>query len=302
MKLLLTGMHKYTKEDLKEIEELGFDVYFHENEREKIDFDVSEIEVVVCTDLFKVNEINKFKNLKYIQLLTVGFDTMPLDYLKEHNITLTNAKDTYAVPMSEWTILKLLEILKKAREYYQNQENKLWKRDVNSLELNGRNVLLLGYGNVSKEIIKRLKAFDVNIFVNNRSKVDDKDITQIGLSKEELKDIEIVIVTLPLAINTHHLVNEEFLNKLKDGVILINLARGSIINEADLVKALQNNKFSGLGLDVFEVEPLPKESSLWEDKRVYLTPHYSFFSEKLKLRQYNVLLAGLKEIIDKEQN
>lgn len=301
MKLLLTGMHKYTKENLKEIEELGFDVYFHENEREKIDFDVSEIEVVVCTDLFKVNEINKFKNLKYIQLLTVGFDTMPLDYLKEHNITLTNAKDTYAVPMSEWTILKLLEILKKAREYYQNQENKLWKRDVNSLELNGRNVLLLGYGNVSKEIIKRLKAFDVNIFVNNRSKVDDKDITQIGLSKEELKDIEIVIVTLPLAINTHHLVNEEFLNKLKDGVILINLARGSIINEADLIKALQNNKFSGLGLDVFEVEPLPKESPLWEDKRVYLTPHYSFFSEKLKVRQYNVLLAGLKEIIDKEQ-
>ncbi len=301
MKLLLTGMHKYTKENLKEIEELGFDVYFHENEREKIDFDVSEIEVVVCTDLFKVNEINKFKNLKYIQLLTVGFDTMPLDYLKEHNITLTNAKDTYAVPMSEWTILKLLEILKKAREYYQNQENKLWKRDVNSLELNGRNVLLLGYGNVSKEIIKRLKAFDVNIFVNNRSKVDDKDITQIGLSKEELKDIEIVIVTLPLAINTHHLVNEEFLKKLKDGVILINLARGSIINEADLIKALQNNKFSGLGLDVFEVEPLPKESPLWEDKRVYLTPHYSFFSEKLKVRQYNVLLAGLKEIIDKEQ-
>lgn len=301
MKLLLTGMHKYTKENLKEIEELGFDVYFHENEREKIDFDVSEIEVVVCTDLFKVNEINKFKNLKYIQLLTVGFDTMPLDYLKEHNITLTNAKDTYAIPMSEWTILKLLEILKKAREYYQNQENKLWKRDVNSLELNGRNVLLLGYGNVSKEIIKRLKAFDVNIFVNNRSKVDDKDITQIGLSKEELKDIEIVIVTLPLAINTHHLVNEEFLNKLKDGVILINLARGSIINEIDLVKALKNNKFSGLGLDVFEVEPLPKESPLWEDKRVYLTPHYSFFSEKLKVRQYNVLLAGLKEIIDKEQ-
>lgn len=299
MKLLLTGMHKYSEANLKEIKELGYEIYFQENEREVINFDVSEIEVVVCTDLFKVNEISKFKSLKYIQLLTVGFDTMPLDYLKEHNIILTNAKDTYAIPMSEWTILKLLEILKRAKEYHYNQANKLWNRNIQSKELNGRNVLLLGYGNVSKEIIKKLKAFDVNIYVNNRSKVHDNEIIQIGLSKEELKNIEIVIITLPLADNTYHLVNKEFFDKLNDGVILINLARGQIVNEADLIEALNNNKFLGLGLDVFEAEPLPKTSPLWSDERVYLTPHYSYFSEKLKDRQYQVLLKRLKELKNK---
>ncbi len=299
MKLLLTGMHKYTEANLKEIKALGYQVYYQENEREKISFDVSEIEVVVCTDLFKANDIKNFKNLKYIQLLTVGFDTMPLNYIKEHNITLTNAKDTYAIPMSEWTILKLLEILKRAKEYHFNQANKLWNRNVQSEELNGKNVLLLGYGNVSKEIIKKLKAFDVNIYVNNRSKIDDKEIIQTGLSENELKDIDIVIVTLPLAENTYHLVNKDFIDKLKDGVVLINLARGQIVNETDLIEALNNNKFLGLGLDVFEVEPLPKTSPLWTDERVYLTPHYSYFSEKMKLRQYQVLLNRLKEIKSK---
>ncbi len=299
MKLLLTGMHKYTDENLKEIESLGYQIFYHQNEKEKITFDVSEIEVVVCTDLFKNNDISNFNNLKYIQLLTVGFDTMPLEYINENNIILTNAKDTYAIPMSEWVILKLLEILKDAKKYHENQANKLWKRDVNSLELNGRKVLVLGYGNVAKETIKKLKAFDVEIYVYNRSKVLDSEIIQIELNKDDLKEMDVVIITLPLAENTYHLVNEEFISKLKDGVILLNLARGSIVDEIALINALNDNKFLGLGLDVFENEPLSKDSPLWTDKRVYLTPHYSYFSEKLKLRQYQVLLKRLKEIINK---
>ena len=299
MKLLLTGMHKYTDENLKEIESLGYQIFYHQNEKEKITFDVSEIEVVVCTDLFKNNDISNFNNLKYIQLLTVGFDTMPLEYINENNIILTNAKDTYAIPMSEWVILKLLEILKDAKKYHENQANKLWKRDINSLELNGRKVLVLGYGNVAKETIKKLKAFDVEIYVYNRSKVLDSEIIQIELNKDDLKEMDVVIITLPLAENTYHLVNEEFISKLKDGVILLNLARGSIVDEIALINALNDNKFLGLGLDVFENEPLSKDSPLWTDKRVYLTPHYSYFSEKLKLRQYQVLLKRLKEIINK---
>lgn len=297
MNILLTGMHKYTEENLNDIKDLGYQIFFQEKEDEVIAFDVSEIEIVVCVDIFKVNDIKRFKNLKYIQLLTVGFDTMPLEHIKENKIILTNAKNTFSIPMSEWAILKVLEVLKRSREYINNQNDKEWLRNVESVELYHKNVLLMGYGNVAKDIKKRLMGFDVNIFVYNRSTVNDKDVKQIELTAENLKDIDIVIITLPLAENTYHMVNKEFLKMLKDNIVLINLARGSVINEVDLIEALSNNKFIGLGLDVFEVEPLPKESVLWNDHRVYITPHYSYYSDKIKERQFSIVFERLKEIV-----
>lgn len=301
MKLLLTGSYPYSEKELKEIRELGFLVYFHQNEAEKINFDVSEIEVVVCVDIFKANDIRRFKSLKYLKLTTVGSDSLPHDYLLENEITVLNAKDTYAVPMGEWAVLKILEILKKSREFLVNQSNKKWLKNVESLELFNKNVLIIGYGNVGKAIKERLSGFKVNFFVYNRSPVLDLDVNQIKLTKEDLKTIDIVIVSLPLTKETYHLLDLNFFNNLKDNVVLINLARGSVIKEKDLITALNNGKFLGLGLDVFETEPLPKESPLWSDERVYLTPHYSYYSEQLRKRQYNNIINDLK-IVKKALN
>ena len=187
--------------------------------------------MVVCVDIFKANDIRRFKSLKYLKLTTVGSDSLPHDYLLENEITVLNAKDTYAVPMGEWAVLKILEILKKSREFLVNQSNKKWLKNVESLELFNKNVLIIGYGNVGKAIKERLSGFKVNFFVYNRSPVLDLDINQIKLTKEYLKTIDIVIVSLPLTKETYHLLDLNFFNNLKDNVVLINLARGSVIKE-----------------------------------------------------------------------
>src|SRR5699024_5630464 len=129
MKLLLTGAFNYTETQFRDLENLGFDITFIQEERKEVSFDVSEFEVVVCNNLFLYNDISKFNNLKAVQLTSAGFDRVPLNYIKENNIQLYNAKNVYSIPMAEWVVLKILEVYKKSKVFWKNQENNIWKKE-----------------------------------------------------------------------------------------------------------------------------------------------------------------------------
>ncbi len=302
MKTLITGALKINKDQISELEKLGLEIIYVKDETKKIEIDVKDIEFVICNSLFLNNDIKEFTKLKYIQVTSAGLDRLPLDYIQQKGIKLFNARGVYSIPMAEWTILKILEIYKNSKIFYKNQENKIWEKDRNLLELSGKKVAILGYGSVGKEIAKRLKAFDTTITAVDIKSVEDDNIDNyfnISDIDKVLPAEDIIIITLPLTDETRGLIDFNKISIMKKNAILINISRGNIIKEKDLVKALKNRKILGAVLDVFENEPLNKESELWNLDNIIITPHNSFVSEQNERRMYEVILKNIVQDIIK---
>lgn len=301
MELLVTGAIKLTRFQREKIQKLGYKIIFIPNELEKIKQDVSEVEGVICNALFQYNNIQKFKKLKFIQITSSGLDKLPLSYIKENKINLYTARGVYSVPMAEWAILKILEIYKNSKFFIENQKKGAWNKNRNIQELCGKKVSIIGYGSVGKEIAKRLKGFGTRtVGVGLKEEYSDSYLMKYYHERElekVIEDSDVVIITLPLTTKTEGLFDYSKMSKMKDDSILINLSRGKIINQKDLVTLLDEGKFSGCGLDVFEHEPLDKTSKIWSFDRVYVTPHISFESIENNNRLFKTIMTNLvKEI------
>ncbi|WP_172463479.1 NAD(P)-dependent oxidoreductase [Priestia endophytica] len=301
MKLLLTGAFKYSEEQLNKLKLLGYEIVFVQDERVPLQLDVSDIMGVVCNGLFLSNDIKKFKKLKFIQLTSAGLDRVPLDYIKKKGIRLYTAKGVYSVPMAEWAVLKVLEIYKKSRQFYEAQRDHKWEKHRDLIELTDKTAAIIGFGSVGSEIAKRLKVFGVNIIgVGRRREIYSSLIDEYYLINEldiVLKKSDIVILTLPLTKDTTHLIDTKNISNMKDNGVVINISRGGVIDESALVEALKVDKFLGVALDVFVEEPLQNESLLWDFDRVTVTPHNSFVSDKTNDRLFNLIEQNLKGII-----
>lgn len=294
-KLLLTGAFKYSREQLSNLEHLGYEIVFVQDERKALNIDVSDIDAVVCNSLFLYNDIKEFKNLRTIQLTSAGLDRVPLDYINEKGIQLFNARGVYSIPMAEWAILKILEIYKKSRVFYKNQELHKWEKQRDILELTDKTAAIIGYGSVGTEIAKRVKAFGVNVIsVDSQIKEDEYVNESILIDNLDaaLVKSDIIVLTLPLTDETKHLINEKKINIMKDDAVLINVSRGGIIDETALIESLNKDKFLGVALDVFEEEPL-SESLLWDFENAIITPHNSFVSDKVNERLFKLMIENL---------
>lgn len=279
MKLLLTGAFKCTDEQTEYIKSLGHEIVFVQDEREKIDFDVSDIEGVICNGLFVYNSIEQFKSLKYIQLTSAGYDRVPMEYIKKHGIEIHNARGVYSVPMAEFAVSGILQLIKQSRFFYENQKQHIWEKSRTLGELAGKTAVIVGAGNIGSEVAKRLKAFDVTVTgidISNENRLYFDKVEPLDNLDERLREADIVVLTLPLTNSTKGLFNKSKFDLMKNSCIFVNIARGQLVVESDLLDAFENKKLSGAVLDVFETEPLEKESPLWDMDNVILTPHNSF--------------------------
>lgn len=303
MKLLLTGSLTYTANQIEEIRELGYDVSFLQDEREQISFDNRDVEVIVCNNLFLHNEITQFENLKAIQLTSTGMDRVPLKYIQEKKIKLFNAKDIYSIPMAEWVVLKILEIYKNSKFFYTNQNKQHWEKKRDLLELTDKKVGIIGYGDTGVEVAKRLKGFGTEITVINRSQIASEYIDRyvpLNQLHQVLPELDIIVLSIALTEDTQGLLAKEEFYLMKQNSVLINVARGEIINEDDLISALENKKFLGVALDVFKQEPL-EDNRLWTFENIIITPHNAFISEKNNQRIYKQIFNNLSSVIKTPQ-
>lgn len=296
-RLLLTGAYQYTKEQKQKLEYCGWEITFVQNELEEMKMPVETFEAVVCNNLFLYNDIKKFKNLKMIQLTSAGTEQVPMDYLMRHKIKIFNAKGVYSIPMAEWAIMNILQLYKNAPGFYEKQKKAVWEKDRSLIELYGKNAVIIGYGDVGKEIAKRLKGFGVTIAALNRSGVEDSNIDQwVPLDKMEfaLQKADIIILSIALTKETYHLIGLRQFCLMKKNSVFVNLSRGDVVCEEDLIKVLNDGWFRGVALDVFSKEPLAKQSPLWQYDRVIITPHNSFVSDNIHDRLFKVILKNLK--------
>lgn len=304
MNILLTGAFKYSDSQIKEISDFGIDVTFLQYEDSQFEFDSRKIEAVVCNGLFLHHNLAEFPSLKYIQLTSAGLDRVPINSIAERGIILHNARGVYSVPIAEWVICKLLDCYKRSAYFIDRQRGHDWTKNREILELSGKKAAVLGAGSVGMEISKRLECFGVgvigyDVFTNTRPHFSEiRNISEFGT---DIEDYDIVIITLPLTEETYHMFGLTLLEKLRNSSVIINVARGSIINEKDMIAFLERRCDVTAILDVFEEEPLSTSSEIWSLPNVIVTPHNSFISEGNNERMFGVIKTNLQNYLSQRQ-
>ena len=293
MNVLVTGAFQLNSGELAALEAAGHKVFTHSDERTPVE-EPEHYEAVVCNGLFLHNPIERFTNLRLIQLTSAGLDRVPLDYIRNHGIELHNAAGVYSVPMAEFAVCGILQLYKQSRFFAANQAQHKWEKHRNLLELSGKRVCILGCGDVGREIAKRLKAFGCRVTGVNRTVRVLPDFDEV-LPLDKLPDAatvcDILICCIALTPETRGIVSKEVFDFLPAGAIFVNIARGALADEAALAKWLQNG--GRAVLDVFEEEPLPETSPLWDMENVVLTPHNSFVGDGNRARLWETISKAL---------
>lgn len=300
MKVLITV--KISDEQLKKIKSLGYEIIRISESKIKNCEEVDDADILVTYNPFKRLDISKMKNLKYIMLTSVGFDQLPKEKVIKQNIQVTNNRGGYSIPMSEWIVMCILEIYKKSKMLYKQQQDKVWHMDFGISELYGSRIGFLGTGTIAVEAAKRLNGFGVEIWGYNTNGREVEYFNRcFGKNQinEIFKNCDVVVSTMPCTENTIGMIDKDKFELMKQGSSFINVGRGKIVNEEDLIKYL--DKFEGVALDVFEQEPLPKESPLWDADNVIVTPHNCWVSDKNDIRVEKLMYSNLKKYKEGKQ-
>lgn len=297
MNLLVTGAFGCSDSEIKALTDLGYTVYFLQNEKEALPCSYSEIDAVICNGLFLHHPIEKFTSLKLIQLTSAGFDRVPMEYVEEKGIAIYNARGVYSVPMAEYAVCGVLSIYKQMQFFNKNQTEHKWEKHRFLKELYGKTVCIVGCGSVGNECAKLFSAFGCEIIGVDKYTRQDKlynEILPIENLNKALAKSDIVVLTLPLTKETKHLFDENIFEFLKAGAVLVNISRGAVVETNALLSALEN-KLCGAVLDVFEEEPLSDNSPLWKMENVIITPHNSFVGEGNHKRLWEVIKSNLEK-------
>ncbi len=298
MNLLITGAWGSAKDAIKQLEAMGHTVHFLQFERDELPCDYEWVEGVICNGLFLYHDISLFKNLKFIQLTSAGFDRVPMDYIKIHGIEIHNAKGVYSIPMAEFALCGVLDLYKRSGFFSKNQEAHKWEKHRELFELFGKTVCIVGSGNVGTECAKRFSAFGTTVLAVDITKPTDSvydSYFPLESIAEAIKISDIIVLTLPLTEKTKYMFDKKMFSFFKQNSVLVNIARGAVVNQNDLIDALQTGKIYGAVLDVFETEPLDTNSPLWDMENVIITPHNSFVGEGNTERLNKTVFKNLKK-------
>jgi phosphoglycerate dehydrogenase-like enzyme len=178
----------------------------------------------------------------------------------------------------------------------------LWDKSQHLTELNGQILLIVGYGSIGRELGRRARAFDMRVWGVTRSGEGDRThaerIVVASRLDEALPEADYVVIAAPETAETKHLIGAAQIARMKRGARLINVARGSLLDEAALARALESGALGGAALDVAETEPLPAESPLWKAPNLLITPHTSAVSDRLWGRETALLMQLLERWFD----
>lgn len=293
MKTLITGAFSLTPELRQKLEAMGLEITFHGDERSPVDMP-EQYEAVICNGLFLYNDITRFEKLRFIQLTSAGLDRVPLAYCREKGFRIENARGVYSVPMAEFALWGVLQLYKQGRFFSENQKAHRWEKHRGLLELAGKTVCIVGCGSVGTECAKRFEAFGCRVLgvaTSAREQAHFEAVMAMDSLMDVLSQADIVVLTLPLTEQTKHLFGREAFDAMKIGSILVNLARGAIVDTHAMIEALKT-KLGGAVLDVFEEEPLSPDSPLWDMENVILTPHNSFVGEGNRRRLQDKILES----------
>lgn len=259
-----------------------------------------QAEMIVCypPHLNKL-ALEDFPRLKVIHLLSTGYDELDLESLKARGIRLINARATSSVAIAEYVIGQILNMNYNLTTYHDLQAQKIWRRHYTSIELEQSRVLILGAGAISLSLAARLKAFHARVTTYRQQKKIENHVDEVLTNLSDVKKIlhafDYVVCALPSSVETRNLIDKSWFTAMHKDALFINIARGDLVVEEDLITAIKNNRIRGAILDVTRKEPLPMDSPLWELPNVVLTPHISFYSNRYLDNVLSLFITNLNQ-------
>ncbi|MBM7094868.1 D-2-hydroxyacid dehydrogenase [Bacillus sp. H-16] len=243
-------------------------------------------------------------NLRWLQAWSAGINGLPLDKLEEKEAIVTSANGVHAYPISETIFGHMLALTRKIHTYVKQQQTKTWHHANMNLELHEKTVGIIGVGAIGKETAKIAKAFGMTVLGVRNSGEPVENVDEM-YKADSLHDLlprcDYVVVTLPLTEKTHHLFGAKEFSLMKDTAFFVNIGRGQLVAETELITALKEGAIAGAGLDVFEKEPLGESNPLWELDNVIVTPHTAGSTEFYNKRvMEDIFIPNLESYVNRD--
>ncbi len=287
MKIVVADPIFLTEEYVKRLETLG-ELEIYDNMHASHDEFVERIKdaEIVIVGRYGVNAkaLSFAPKLKMVSLWQTGFDNVDLEAATEHRVIISNVPSYAFDSVAEFVFALSLNLLRRIHLADMNLRKGLfdWKYYVGN-QLMSKTIGVLGTGEIGKRVIQIAQGFNMNVLSVTAHPSPERE-KALGIKFVDLDTLlsesDIVTLHVPLTPETEHMIGARELAKMKPTAILINTARGKVVDEAALIEALKKKKIAGAGLDVFEKEPLPMDSPLLEIHNVVLTPHIAFLSEE----------------------
>jgi len=240
--------------------------------------------------------VQETPDLRWIHTISTGVDHVLFPFLIESDIVLTNARGVYDRSVAEMVLAYMLLVVKELPRFQRLQAEHRWEK-ASLREMEGLTVGLVGFGGIGQQVAAWAQPLGMRIIATRRHPRDESPLADLVLLPDHLPELlaqsDLVVVTLPLTPQTYNLIDARALAQMKPDAWLINVARGGLVDEEALAWALQEGRLGGACLDVFEEEPLPEGSPLWDLPNVILTPHTSGLSPRLHERSVDLFLENL---------
>lgn len=283
---------------------------FFENTTEENKFEhIGDSEIVFTNKvIFDEETFEKLPNLKYIGVCATGYNVIDLDAARRHNVVVTNvpAYSTESVAQLTWGLI--IESVSHIGKHSESVKRGDWVKSevfcywIDTMgELAGKTIGIVGYGNIGRRVAEIALAFNMNVLVYTAH--PDKYMTADSRIKfvsfnELLSQSDIVSLHCPMSNETDRLIRRENIDKMKDGVIIINVSRGGLVDEKDLAKALETGKVSAAACDVVSVEPMRADNPLLKAKNITITPHVAWASREARIRLIDTVASNVRAYLD----
>ena len=255
--------------------------------------------------------------LKWLQSLLTGVNHLVGTPLMASDIVITTPSGILAIPIAEYAFASILAFCKRFPYLFQLQREREWVSfwDVHSKKLHGKTLGIVGYGSIGRSVARIATGFSMRILALKRDPTQKVDLgfnlpgagdpqgtlperyfypSQV---RDMLLESDFVVLTAPLTSDTEHMIGEEEFRAMKPTSYLVNVGRGQLIDHRALIKALRTGQIAGAGLDVFEVEPLPKDSELYDLDNIILTPHCSNMEGTMDFELWSLFCENLKRYL-----
>ena len=269
--------------------------------KKKLDDLLAEAEVVFGFR-FPQDLITRSPKLKWIQASSAGVNRFLDTEMLESPVMMTNIRGVQSPTIAEFVLSFMLMFVKQAPQCFQLKQEKQWKR-LSPTTLRSKTVGILGLGSIGGEVARLAKTFGMRVLATRRStkQVGRARYVDIMFPPDRLHQLlaesDFVVIALPLTPETVKFIDEEKLRAMKPTAYLINIARGDIVDEKALIRALEEHWIAGAGLDVFATEPLPTDSLLWELPNVIISPHIAGSFEDRAMQGTEIFLENLRRYL-----
>ena len=220
--------------------------------------------------------ISAATSLKWLNSIYAGVEHFPLEQLKAQGTILTNGAGLNSAPIAEFAVMMMLSAAKRSDLIVDNQRQHNWlSTPPGTTEIDDSKALIIGYGGIGQQIAKKLSGFDVEVTAVRRTPTGEPNVIGLDDWRDRLGEFDWVFVSAPATSDTRHLLGAEEFAAMKDSAWLINVARGTLVDQDALLTALNDKTIGGAALDVTDPEPLPADHPLWDAPNCLITMHLS---------------------------